>query len=713
MVCIGTQAGRFGDNDDTVIIGQRSIGKGFGSVVLGCDALNDNVTHEECIVIGCAASSTATNEITLQASVANIIKATPTTITHQGVSIAGDFKSNGSVPMSGNLDMNTHNILDLRTSDTKIRLGNLSGDFLQQQDSIAIGNQCGQTSQGAFSVGVGLSCANANQGQQCVALGYNSQNSGSNNNSTALGALSGETNQHSKSICINANTSALNSTAEDQIKLKAGVTELTYDVDGFVIANNVDTIGIAEGSLRTLGGITSTKNMYCGANLYVIGDVKTNLTMDNNSITNVNDISTLSLNLNNGNISNVLDPTSAQDASTKNYVDTNINNPNYLKLTGGIMTGNITNLRTNDNNVSLGLNSNAGTFGVSLGNEAGQNTPPTFGTHIGYRCGKNTASAYSTALGFECQQDNSGSGSIGVGYRAGYQNHHANSLPINANITALNSTASNQMILKAGTTTLQADTTGLTYNSNNIEGDYKANGSVPMTGDLDMNTNNIINVVDPVNPQDVATKNYNDTINSIVPTGGYLDIYGGLYVGSLTHRRPIMSSGYTMITDGDIVIAAVAPTSLLTNSTGLGSLTVPANVMKIGSTSHWTMSGNIESGTNGETLNIYFYSGVTQILSKTFNLASKIDAGSSFRFVGDVVCRAIGGVGVGEIYTIGQLSVGTVNQSQSITVNVSQLSNIDTTIDNTFDVRCSYGSADLANRIQARHLTNYNIYQPQ
>jgi uncharacterized protein (DUF302 family) len=330
MVCIGASAGRFGDNDDTVIIGQSAHG--------------DNATHEECVVIGCAASSTATNEITLQASVANIIKATPTTITHQGVSIAGDIKSDGTVSMSANLDAGTNKVIgvvdptaaqdaatknyvdtatvntnyllktggtmigkigDLQTPDTKIRLGNLSGitnqgtntvaigtnagNINQGQDSVAIGNTCGQTSQGSFSVAVGLATANANQGQQCVALGYNSQNSGSNNNSTALGARSGETNQHSKSICINANTSALNSTAEDQIKIKAGVSEFTYDADGFVIANALDTIGVAEGSLRTLGGITSTKNMYCGANMYIVGDVPTVL-----SSTNATDSSSVS-----------------------------------------------------------------------------------------------------------------------------------------------------------------------------------------------------------------------------------------------------------------------------------------------------------------------------------------------------------------------------------------------------------------------------------
>ena len=317
---IGDEVARSGRAQNGVCIGARSYNRGVYGVILGADSVNGNNAYSNSVCIGANGNITAGDQMLIKAG-ANELRGDNTGITYNGTSF-GDFKSDGTTPMTGNLDMNTNNILDLRTTDTKIRLGNLSGitgqgtnaiaigtnagNLTQNQDSIAIGNTCGQTLQGAFSVGVGLSCANNNQGQQCVALGYNSQNSGSNNNSTALGALSGETNQHSKSICINANTSALNSTAEDQMKLKAGVTEFTYDVNGFVIANNVDTIGSAEGSLRTLGGITSTKNMYCGANLYVIGDVKTNLTMDNNNITNVNNISTLSLNLNDGNISNVL-----------------------------------------------------------------------------------------------------------------------------------------------------------------------------------------------------------------------------------------------------------------------------------------------------------------------------------------------------------------------------------------------------------------------
>lgn len=425
----------------------------------------------------------------------------------------------GGRPMTGNLDMNTNNILDLRTSDTQIHLGNLSGvttqgtntvalgtlsgNINQQQDSVAIGNTCGQTSQGAFSVGVGLSCANANQGQQCVALGYNSQNSSSNNNSTALGARSGETNQHSKSICINANTSALNSTAEDQIKLKAGVTEFTYDVNGFVIANNVDTIGSAEGSLRTLGGITSTKNMYCGANMYIVGNVPL-----------------------------VLSSTNTTDSTS----------------------------------VSTGAVHTAGGLGVAK--------------------------------------------------------------------------------------------------TIHLEG-------------------------------------------SMVPSSGNLKVYGGLYAG--LGNRPACTGGYSMTSDGDAVVNTIVETSLLSNASSVGSLTVGANTMKVGSTSHWMMGGIIETNSNSETIDVKFYSGATLIVNYLFTLGSKLDANSGFKFTGDIVCRSVGVSG--SIMTTAVLSVGDTN-GQSVTRNISQSATIDTTIANTFDVRVIWGAANLNNTITARQLTNFNIYHP-
>ena len=49
----------------------------------------------------------------------------------------------------------------------------------------------------------------------------------------------------------------------------------------------------------------------------------------------------------------------------------------------------------------------------------------------------------------------------------------------------------------------------LTYINNNY---VRSDGSTPVTGSIDMRGNTLNNVSDPVNPQDVATKEYADRV---------------------------------------------------------------------------------------------------------------------------------------------------------------------------------------------------------
>ena len=50
----------------------------------------------------------------------------------------------------------------------------------------------------------------------------------------------------------------------------------------------------------------------------------------------------------------------------------------------------------------------------------------------------------------------------------------------------------------------------LTYINNNY---VRSDGSTPVSSSINMNGNTLYNVSDPVNPQDVATKEYADTAN--------------------------------------------------------------------------------------------------------------------------------------------------------------------------------------------------------
>ena len=53
----------------------------------------------------------------------------------------------------------------------------------------------------------------------------------------------------------------------------------------------------------------------------------------------------------------------------------------------------------------------------------------------------------------------------------------------------------------------------LTYINNNY---ISSDGTTPVTGSIDMRGNTLYNVPDPVNPQDVATKEYADTKTNII-----------------------------------------------------------------------------------------------------------------------------------------------------------------------------------------------------
>ena len=69
----------------------------------------------------------------------------------------------------------------------------------------------------------------------------------------------------------------------------------------------------------------------------------------------------------------------------------------------------------------------------------------------------------------------------------------------------------------------------LTYINNNY---IRSDGSTPVSGFINMNGNTLYNVSDPVNPQDVATKEYADTTNKafVLFEGKYLAV-GDLSMG--------------------------------------------------------------------------------------------------------------------------------------------------------------------------------------
>lgn len=142
------------------------------------------------------------------------------------------------------------------TSDLSCNFGFQAGENNQGSTSVAIGVQAGQNSQGNQCVAIGEGSGKTNQGNKCVAVGDGSGGSTQGANSIAIGYNSGGSFQPTDSIILNATGGTLNNTATNEIRLRAGTTDLIYNATGFDISTanlKVATIN----NLTPVGGFFS------------------------------------------------------------------------------------------------------------------------------------------------------------------------------------------------------------------------------------------------------------------------------------------------------------------------------------------------------------------------------------------------------------------------------------------------------------------------
>lgn len=167
----------------------------------------------------------------------------------------------------------------------------------------------------------------------------------------------------------------------------------------------------------------------------------------------------------------------------------------HLELSGGAMTGPISNLRTDDNAVHIGDEAgltNQSSNSIAIGNWAGRSNQQGLSVAVGDSSAFSGQGSFATAIGNAAGSLNQGDYTVAVGSRAGYTAQHDNTIIINADSAALNSTGANQIRIAAGTTTLDIDATNMTMNGNPVYSSrqymkrwYEVSQSVPGLGSLD------------------------------------------------------------------------------------------------------------------------------------------------------------------------------------------------------------------------------------
>ena len=240
----------------------------------------------------------------------------------------------------------------LRTSETKIALGENAGLTTQGVYAVAVGNDAGNTTQGYGATAVGNSSGSNTQGNFAVAIGFNAGTTSQGISAVAIGDTAGKTNQGEDSIAIGKEAGETNQAANSIILNATGVAVGNTQASSLVIK----PIRSAVGTTMLMYDVTSGEVTHTASPI-ITGDITGSVFGDDSTV----------------------------------LVD-GVNN----KIVGDIETAS---LRTSESN-------------IALGNSAGETTQGTYAVAVGYLAGRTTQGASAVAIGNEAGYTNQAARSI-------------------------------------------------------------------------------------------------------------------------------------------------------------------------------------------------------------------------------------------------------------------------------------------------------------
>jgi hypothetical protein len=198
-----------------------------------------------------------------------------------------------------------------------------------------------------------------------------------------------------------------------------------------------------------------------------------------------------------------------------------------------------------------------------------------------------------------------------------------------------------------------------------------------------------------------------EVYDSTTNTPNYFN--GTTWVGVASNQSTGLSPGlFSQTSDSVAVTNTTVESSLI--STGVGTLSVPANGFQVGAAYIAYLSG-VMSSQNNATMEIHLRSNGF-ILADTDPMILSATTGKFWELHVNFVIRAIGGGGVAAIVTSGRFSYNKDSGNTPESLGFSDVNNttFDTTINNTLTVTATWGNASLSNSIQTRIFNLYRVY---